>query len=132
MMLPQKPNPRAEHRLREIQRINSSISLAEKFPTLASLTVHLAYFDPDGFAQTGEVRYKVNVQHARSVFSIACPRVECAGGDFDLSEAVAQAVAARRKTAEGELRCAGHRITAKDGREPCRKLLRYKLILRYV
>lgn len=132
MMPPLKANPRAEHRLREIQRVNSSVSLAEKFPKLESLTVTLVYFDTDGLTKTGEVRYKVNVRHAKSVFSFACPRVECVGGDFDLSEAVAQAVAVRRKTVEGEIRCGGYRTTPKGDKEPCQKLLRYKLILKYV
>lgn len=131
MMLPRKANPRAEYRLREIQRLNDSVSLAEKFPQLELLTVTLVFFDADGLTKTGEVRYKVNVQHAKSVISFVCPKVECLGGNFDLSDAVAQAVAARRKTAEGELRCQGVRTRAREDKVPCQKLLRYKLTLGY-
>ena len=131
MIPPRKANPRAEYRLREIQRVNSSVSLAEKYPKLGTLTVNLFYFDGDGVTKTGEVRYKVNVQHAKSVFSFVCPNAECMGGDFDLSEAVAEAVAGRRKLAEGEIRCRGHRTGARKDKVPCRNLLRYKLTLGY-
>src|SRR5690242_19158120 len=131
MITPRKTNPRAEYRLREIQRINSSASLAEKFPKLKSLKVELAYFDPDGLNKTGEVRYKVNVQHAKSVFSFVCQSAECLAGDFDLSDAVAQAVAKRRKAVEGEIRCHGTRLKPWEGESPCHNLLCYKLMLGY-
>jgi hypothetical protein len=132
MMPPRKANPRTEYRLREIQRVNNSISLAEKFPNLKSLTVDLAYFDTDGLTKSGELRYTVNVQHAKSLFSFVCPSGECVGGDFDLSEAVTQAVTGRRKIAEGEIRCQGLRGRPKENKVPCRNLLRYKLTLGYV
>jgi hypothetical protein len=132
MMPPRKANPRAEYRLRETERVNNSVSLAERFPKLKSLTVNLVYFDTDGLKKTGEVRYKVNVQHAKSVFSFVCPNAECVGGDFDLSEAVTHAVKGRRKVEEGEIRCQGIRIKAKRDNTPCQNLLRYKFTLGYV
>lgn len=132
MMPPRRANPRAEYRLREIQRINGSVSLAEKFPKLKSLKVHLSYFEPDGLTRTGEVRYTVNVGHAKSIFSFVCQNAECLAGDFDLSDVVAEAVAKRRKNLEGEIRCPGSRVRPKSGTVPCRNLLRYKLTLGYV
>jgi hypothetical protein len=132
MMPPRKANPRAEYRLSETQRVNSSVSLAEKFPKLKSLKVDLLYFDANGLTKTGELRYKVNVQHAKSVFSFVCQSGECLAGDFDLSDAVTEAVAGRRKIAEGEIRCEGTRAKAKEGKRPCHNLLRYKLTLGYV
>lgn len=132
MIPPRKTNPRAEYRLREIERVNGSASLAEKFPKLKSLRVDLTYFEPDGLTQTGEMRYKVNVEHAKSVFSFVCQSGECLAGDFDLSEAVAAAVAKRRKLAEGEICCQGKRIRPKESERPCRNVLRYKLTLGYV
>ena len=131
-MPPRKTNPRAEYRLREIQRINESASLAEKFPKLKSLKVDLSYFEPDGLTRTGELRYKVNVGHAKSVFSFVCQSGECLAGDFDLSSAIAEAVAKRRKIFEGEIRCQGTRVRPKEERRPCHNLLRYKLTLGYV
>jgi hypothetical protein len=132
MMPPRRSNPRAEYRLRESERANKSVSLGEKFPSLKSLTVFLAYFDRDGLTRNGEMRYKVNVRVARSVFSFLCPNGECIGGDFDLSAVVADAVKGHRTTVEGEIRCHGERTRAKEARVPCRNLLRYKLRLAYV
>jgi len=131
MMPPRKTNPRAEYRLSQIQRANESASLAEKFPKLKSLKVDLSYFEPDGLSRTGELRYKVNVEHAKSMFSFVCQSGECLGGDFDLSGAVAAAVTKRSKTVEGEVRCPGTRVRAKEGAKPCCNLLRYKLTLGY-
>ena len=132
MTPPRKNNLRAEYRLREMERANSSPSLAEKFPRLKSLKADLTYFDPDGFTQTGEVRYKVNVTHAKSVFCFVCQSSECLAGNFDLSNAVAEAVARRRKCAAGEIRCQGTRENPKEIKRPCHNLLRYKLTLTYV
>src|ERR1041385_6691086 len=101
MIMPaRKTNPRAEYRSREIQRINQSASLAEKFPKLKTLKVDLSYYEPDGLTRTGELRYTVNVSHAKSAFSFVCQSGECLEGDFDLSDAVAAAVLKKQKTAE--------------------------------
>ncbi len=132
MMPPRKMSPRAEHRLREAERVNESVSLSEKFPKLKSMTLHLAYFDSDGLTKSGELRYKVNVHHAKSVFYFACRSGECLGGDFDLSQALSQAVTARRRISEGEIRCLGVRTLPKADNVPCHSLLRYKLTLAYV
>ena len=131
MMPPSKKNPRAEYRLHEIERARLSVSLAEKFPKLKSLKADLAYFDPDGLTQTGALRYKVNVAYAKSVFSFVCPNGECLSG-FDLSDAVAKAVASRRKSAVGEIRCPGTLGNSKESKRPCHNLVRYNLILGYV
>jgi hypothetical protein len=113
--------------------VNDSASLAAAFPRLKSLTVDLAYFEADQLTKDGELRYKVNVQHAKSLFSFACPSGECIGGDFDLSMFVAEAVAARREIVEGQIQCQGTCTKPKQpGAVPCHKLLRYKLSLGYV
>lgn len=127
-----KPNPRAEFRLQQKIRVNNAATLAAKFPQLKSLMVQLFYFDRGGLTKTGEVRYKVNVANAKSVLSFTCPHGECAQGDFDLSEAVEAAIENRKKTVDGELRCAGTRVRFKGDKIPCGNLLRYKLNLGYV
>ena len=132
MRQPAKSNPRAEFRRLQIQRVNESVSLAQKFPGLKTLKVDLTYFDSDGLSQTGELRYRVNVNHAKSLFSFVCPCAECIDGDFDLSAAVAEAVSKRRKTAEGEVRCPGWRTKPKQEKTLCQNLMRYKLSLGYV
>lgn len=126
-----RTNPRAEYRSLQSQRANESVSLAEKFPRLESLTVNLAYFDAEGLTKHSEMKYKVNVEHAKSVFWFVCPSAECVEGDFDLSDVLAQAVAERLKVASGEMRCQGWRRKAKLERAPCHILVRYKLTLDY-
>ena len=105
--------------------------MAEKFPRLKSLTVNLAHYDTEGVTKTGEMKCKLNVGHAKSVLWYACPGGECVGGDFDLSEALAAAVASRRKIVTGEMRCQGKRKRGDRERVPCQALLRYKLTLDY-
>jgi hypothetical protein len=131
MTPPRKSNPRLEHRLQQNQRVKDSASLAVKFPRLESLTVHLAYFDAEALNRTTELKYQVNVEHAKSFFCFVCPNAECVGGDFDLSEELAQAVACGRKEAAGELRCQGWHKRSKIDRAPCQMLLRYKLSLHF-
>jgi hypothetical protein len=132
MMPPREMNPRAEHRLREIQHVNKSASLGEKYPKLKWTRVDLANFNPDDLTKTGGLTHLVNVAHAKSVFSLVCQSGECLAGNFDLSNAVSDAVARRRKSAEGEIRCQGARGRAKAETRPCHNLLRYKLTLKYV
>jgi hypothetical protein len=57
--------------------------------------------------------------------------VECIGGDFDLTDALADAVADRRKEAIGELHCQGTRKRGGKELTSCQTLLRYKLNLDY-
>ena len=126
-----KRNRRQEYRLTQRQRIDASPVIAKKFPRLKGLRVTLGFFDAAGSTKQGEMKCKLNVEHAKSALWFACPGVECACGDFDLSEALAKAVAGRCRVAAGELRCEG---TRKHGdREPvaCGTLLRYKLNLNY-
>jgi hypothetical protein len=126
-----KRNLRQEYRLNQRKRIDASPSLAEKYPRLKGLRAPLEFFNAGGSTKQGEMKCKLNVAHAKSALWFGCPGVECTCGDFDLSEALAEAVAGRRKVASGELRCEGKR---KHGvREPvvCGTLLRYKLDLNY-
>ena len=127
----QKVNPRKEYLLKEQQRVQESPSLAEKFQKLKSLTVDLGYFDPEGVTKNSQVKYTVNLEHAKSVFRFGCHNHECIRGGFDLSEVLGDAVAARRTTVSGEVRCRGWRNRAGIDTVPCQNLLRYKLTLKY-
>jgi hypothetical protein len=112
-------NLREEHRLKQRGRLEGAPSLAKQFPNLKKLIVTLEYYEATGDTKNGEMKCKVNVEHAKTVLVFACPGAECAGGDFDLSDALAGAVADRRKTLTGELRCQGTRKrTTKEG-VPC-------------
>ncbi len=126
-----KRNPRLEYRLKQREQIDASPFLVAKFPGLKALRLTLEFFDATGTIKNGEMKCKLNVEHARSVLWYACPGVECVGGDFELSQALAQAVAGRRKAVTGELRCQGTRRRGHRERERCETLLRYRLGLTY-
>jgi hypothetical protein len=78
-----------------------------------------------------EVAPVSNAHHARSKLWFACPGVECLGGDFDLTEALATGVVERRNVVTGELRCQGTRSRGDREQVACQTLLRYKLNLTY-
>lgn len=131
MMHTPKRTPRQEYRLKQRKQIEESPFMAQQFPRLKSISVLLEYFDPTGMNKNGEMKCKLNVQHSRSVLWYACPGGECVGGDFDLTEALAAAVAGRRKMVVGEIRCQGKRKRGDKELLPCQTLLRYKLSLQY-
>jgi hypothetical protein len=126
-----KIGPRAEFRKQESQRILESGSISAAFPKLKSLKVDLTFHPPNGVARSSQIKYVVNLEHAKSLFRFDCLNMECVRGDFDLSETLAEAIAAHRTTAIGEMRCHGWRN--KDSIETiyCRNILRYKLSLGY-
>jgi hypothetical protein len=126
-----KRNPRQEYRLKQRAQIEASPLMAKRFPGLKSLRVTLEYFDATGTTKNGEMKCKLNVEHARSVLWFTCPGVECLGGDFELTEALAAAVKGGRKVATGEFRCQGTRTRGHRERVACQTLLRYKLNLIY-
>jgi hypothetical protein len=104
-----KPNPRQEYQLKQREQIDGSPSLVKKFPLLKALKVTIEYYDANGFTKHGDLKWKLNIEYAKSVLWFACPGVECMRGDFDLSNALADAITNRRKVATGELRCQGTR-----------------------
>jgi len=131
MMHHHKVDHRTEHSQQEAQRISDSVSLAERFPGLKSLSVVLACFDPRGVTKKSELKYTVNLTKAKSVFRFLCPNDTCIGGDFDLSRELATVVAEHGETASGEVRCQGWQSKATVGELPCHHILRYTLSLGY-
>jgi len=131
MISRQKFTPRAEYRQQQSLRIKESASLAQKLPELKSLTVEFAYFSPEGVSQNRQIKYTVNPEHAKSVFRLDCINDECIRGDFDLSEALAQAVTARQASASGEMCCQGWLSKTTIDQIHCRHILRYKFSLTY-
>jgi hypothetical protein len=130
-MQPRKPSPRIEFRKKELQRVMDSVSLAEKFHKLKSLTVELTYLGPGGTHRGGQMKYKVNLANAKSVFRFDCANRDCVCGDFDLSSALAEAVARRRRTVVGEATCQGWRNKEEINSVRCLTILRYKFGLGY-
>ncbi len=131
MMHRQKNGARAEYRLQEDERIKGSASLSEKFHQLKSLTVDLGYFNPEGVGKSSQIKYVVNLDHAKSVFRFNCVNTECIRGDFDLSQQLTNAIASRSTTATGELCCQGWRSKNTLDTVHCNNILRYKLSLAY-
>lgn len=126
-----RPSPRKEHLQSEKLRVEASPSLSHKFPGLKSLTVDLGHFAPDGISRHSQIKYTVNVEHAKSVFCIACHNHECVRGNFDLSAVLARAVGAHKTSVSGELRCQGWRNRAGIDSLRCDHILRYRLTLGY-
>jgi hypothetical protein len=101
--------------------------LADRFPRLKSLIATLEHHNADDLNRRSQLRYVVNLSHAKSVFRFSCPNGECIGGDFDLTNEVAAAVGKRRTAVRGKLGCKGTTIN----RVRCANTLHYKLQLGY-
>ena len=130
-MHPQKFSPRADYRRQENQRILASASLSERFRELKSLTVELAYFNAEGATRISEIKCTFDPDTTKSVVRFDCCNYECVRGDFDLSEALVQAVAQRRTTVAGEMCCQGWLSKTTINEVHCHTILRYKLRLAY-
>jgi len=130
-MRPQKFGPRAEYRQQENERVRDSVTLARKFRSLKSLKVELTHTRSQGTSASKEIKYVVNVAHAKSVFRFDCMNGECVGGDFDLSERLADAVRARQATVTGDICCQGWSSKDTINTLRCDCLLHYKLSLKF-
>jgi hypothetical protein len=126
-----KLSPRAEYLQQEHQRVKDSASLQDRYRELKNLTVEIAYFESEGRARRGEMKYTVNLAHAKSLFRFSCPNNECVGGDFDLSNELANAISGRHEDVSGELVCQGWRSKTTIDHLPCHNILRYKLSIGY-
>src|SRR5262245_26317061 len=127
----EKMDARTEYRVQQQQRVSDSAPLADKFPQLKSLSLDLGHYDAVGLSRSSQMKYTLNLKHARSLFRIDCSNPECVCGDFDLSEQIDQAIAERRDEVSGELRCGGWLSKTTIDRIQCGKILRYRLTLRY-
>lgn len=126
-----KDGPRFEYREKEKQRVKDSPLLAEKFRQLKSLILELGYYDSTRQTKNAQVKYVPNLENAKSVFRIDCPNQGCIAGDFDLTEALASAIAHHRTSTSGEMTCQGWMSKTTINTVPCHNVLRYKLSLGY-
>jgi hypothetical protein len=131
ILRPDKMDARTEYRVRQQQRVSDSAPLSDRFPKLKSLSLDLGHYDSVGLSRTSQVKYTLNLKHARSVFRIDCSNPECVCGDFDLSEQIDDAVTERRQDVTGELRCVGWLSKTTVDQVRCGKILRYRLTLAY-
>lgn len=126
-----KVGPREEYRQQENKRVHESATLADKFQQLKSLTVDLEFYNSGGLTRNSQIKYTVNLDRAKSVFSFQCHNNECVCGDFDLSEHLARAVASHETHTTGESCCQGWLSKATIDRVHCHNILRYRLNLEY-
>jgi|KBSSwiStaDraftv2_1062776.scaffolds.fasta_scaffold230775_2 hypothetical protein len=126
-----KPNPRKEYRQLESQRVADSATLADTFRNLKSLTLDLTHFSPGSPTKNSEIKYTVNLANAKARFRFSCRNEQCVAGDFDLSTALARAVAEHQTTVTGEVICQGWRSNTVIDQVRCHQILRYKLTAEY-
>ena len=126
-----KEGPRFEYREQQSQRVSDSPSLADRFPQLKSLTLDLGYFNSEGVTKNSQIKFLPNLDHAKSVFRIDCPNQGCIGGDFDLTDELAKAVAEHRTSVSAQMSCQGWQSKTTIDTVHCHNILRYTLSLAY-
>jgi hypothetical protein len=126
-----QPGPREQFRDEEAQRVSDSPTLAVKFPQLKSLAAELQFSDSGKETFNSRIKYTLNPEASKSVFRFRCPNSECIRGDFDLSDALADAIAERRTQVTGEMNCPGWLSKTTIDTVHCRTVLRYRLTLTY-
>ena len=131
MFRKKQEGPREQYRGEEAQRVDESPTLATRFPKLKSLTADVYYTDAGKSAIDRHIKYQINLEAAKSVFRFNCPNNECIRGDFDLSGALANAVADLRTRVDGEMPCHGWLSKSTIDTVHCRHTLHYRLNLEY-
>ena len=130
-MRTKKLTPRFDYRQKESLRASQSPTLAERFEELRALTVDFSYLSPEGVSRNRQIKYTVNIEKARSVFRIECLNHDCVGGDYDLTELLAQAVDQRQTRATGEMCCQGWQDKDSIDKVHCHHKLAFTLALEY-
>jgi len=98
------------------------------YPAIATLGLQL-HFEGSGTRVPAD---QLHVMHppARAFFQFPCPYADC-NGQFDLADEVRRALATSRKPTVGVLECAGSRMQAHAGRQPCGLHLHYTITPQY-
>jgi hypothetical protein len=128
---PQKSELRKDSRRRAFEQTERSASLAIKYPRLKTLTVDLLYFDREIVSWGHGLRYRANLETAKSMLQFLCPSGLCHGGGFDVSEALRSAVAEHRKSVDGQVHCHGSRDQETGRTVRCESVLHFKMSLSF-
>jgi hypothetical protein len=130
-----RPRPKAEvrkaYRRKAFERAEKSPSLAMTYPQLKTLSVDLLYFDREVVSFGHGLRYRANLETAKSMLQFPCSSTLCHRGGFDLSNELSCTVAERRKTLDGEVHCHGSRDQESGKTIPCESILHFKMILTF-
>ena len=122
-----KAELRKNARQKTFERAEKSANLATAYPRLKALTVDLLYFDREIVSWGHGLRYRANLETAKSVLLFACPSPLCHRGGFDLSKELSAAVLERRKTTDGEVHCPGSRDHDSGKTIRCESVLHFKM-----
>lgn len=126
-----KSELRKDSRRRAFERAERSPSLAVTYPRLKNLTVDLLYFGREMASRGHGLKYRANLEMAKSMLQFICPSGLCHGGGFDLSKELRSAVAGHRKTVDGEMSCQGSRDQETGKTAPCESILHFKMTLSF-
>lgn len=126
-----KSQLRKDYRRKAFERAEKSPSLAMAYPQLKTLSVDLLYFDREIVSFGHGLRYRANLETAKSMLQFTCPSTLCHRGGFDLSNELSCAIAERRKAGDGEVHCCGSRDQESGKTVPCESILHFKMILTF-
>jgi hypothetical protein len=126
-----KSELRKKARERAFERVEKSVNMAVMYPRLKALTVDLLYFDRDIVSWGHGLRYRANMETAKSMLHFNCPSTLCNGGGFDLSKDLSTAVAARQKSVVRAVRCLGSRDQENGKTIRCESTLHFKMSLTF-
>src|SRR6185437_12866177 len=126
-----KSELRKENRQRTSERVEKSASLATTYPNLKALKVDLLYFDREIVSWGRGLRYRANVETAKSILHFDCPSSLWKDGGFDLSKNLGSAVVEHRKSVEGSMHCPGFRDQETGKAAACESVLHFKMNLAF-
>jgi hypothetical protein len=126
-----KSELRKNSRRKAFERAEKSPSLAITYPRLKTLTVDLLYFDREIVSWGHGLRYRANLETAKSMLHFICPSGLCHGGGFNVSEVLRAAVREHRKTVDGQVHCHGSRDQATGKTDRCESVLHFKMNLTF-
>jgi hypothetical protein len=126
-----KSELRKDSRRKAFERVEKSASLATTYPCLKALKVDLLYFDREIVSWGHGLRYRANLETAKSMLHFDCPSPLCKNGGFDLSKDLSSAIAERQKSAEGTVRCLGFRDQETGKPSACETVLHFKMNLAF-
>ena len=101
------------------------------YPRLKALKVDLLYFDREIVSWGHGLRYRANMETAKSMLHFNCPSSLCKGGGFNLTKDLSSAVAGRLKTVEGKVHCRGSRDQETGKITSCESVLHFKMSLTF-
>jgi hypothetical protein len=126
-----KSELRKENRQEIFERIEKSATVAVMYPELKTLAVNLLYFDRGIVSWGHGLRYRANLETAKSMLHFNCPSSLCKDGGFDLSRNLSSAVAQHQKSIVGAMHCPGSRDQETGKATPCECILHYKINLTF-